>query len=1162
MKKHSNTLQVLILRSVVLTLSIVWPFYTAHSQSFPAPVLSEGPHYVEQSIMQSGHWVKVRIPESGVYKITDDELHKAGFSHPERVGVYGYGGAMLPEDLRRITSTDVPALPSLREGNAIYFYASGTTTWYYNASSNRFEHTTNVYATEGYCLLSDAIEPLRVEMKKGYTTAEIEERSTTAVLLHEEDKISLAYSGRKLWGEPFLFRSDYRIEETLPPHANGTVEAKLRYASRRSTEGTMTLSINGNKLIEDRLPRINPDSEQFGSYIRGYDCIAYSNTSVQPTSDKLWIELRYSQNAQKVYLDYYELNIAAQLRLTKGWQLAMYQKPRDETKGKVVKYIIEGADAETRVFATSEIGSVALCPTEAQTDGYAFTDKAPDQRGASYLAFRLSDAKKAEIIGSIPNQDLRAQQWPDLLIITPEGLKPEAERLAEYHRSADKMRVVIATDEQVYNEFTGGTPDATAYRLLAKTYYDQYLRKESELRGPCPMQLLLFGDGSYDNRMITSEWKLYKGKGYNFLLTYQSENSLDVESYTADDYFTALNASTSDRALGAQKSLIGVGRIAVRTPQEAHTVVSKTIRYAEDRNIGDWKNKAIFVADNQDGFTHLTQSDGVTKVLENVNPAMMVDRVLLDMYKLVSINGKTTSPDAIRKLHEALNKGALLINYNGHGGPQGWTDEQLLTLPMIKNFRYNRLPIWITSTCDFANFDHFSTSAGEEVLLNEQSGAPALITTTRVVLDQPNYNLNRSLIKKLFERTPNKRGYRLGSVLSEAKTPTEGGYISKSDTVNKLSFFVLGDPALSLRLPTHKIRVKTINGAETNGRIPLKALQPVVMEGDVIDLDTDEIDEQFNGQLYVSVFDSKQELTTFPDNKGRTSSIHDYPSIIYAGLANVSAGRFQCRFIVPKDLIYTGTEGRANFYSYDSERGLEATGYDKSFYIEHGLGQEEMDSTPPTVERCFLGSEAFKNGGKVNETPLFVAQLFDQSGINYSGLGTGHDITLSIEGATTAIYNLNAYFTPSSLEAGKGQVAFTLPSLNPGDHKATFTVWDIFNNVSTYQFDFRVVTGIAPLGVTATVHPNPVRTDNITVSVQSNQPAVEMSCYIELYDFTGRRVMQSPKTSISSSLTAPATLSVHLDDSLSDGLYLYKVYVGHRSEEMSSATGKLVLQRQ
>ncbi|GAD07806.1 type IX secretion system sortase PorU [Porphyromonas crevioricanis] len=1132
------------------------------AQSFPPPSSEALPLAAQTSVMNSGHWVKVDVTESGVYCITDEELRRAGFKDPEKVGVYGYGGAMLPEDLRRIKATDLPAQPSLREGNALYFYSPGTTTWYYDGKTKRYQHTTNIYSSSGYYLLSDAADPVRIQEKTPSEAAQGEERSTIAVLLHEEDRTSLAFSGRKLWGESFAFRTDYQFEEILPPHATGDIRAKLRYVSRRSTEGKMTMSLNNRHVIEDIQTRIDPNNERFSSYVRGYDCIAYSKDAVQPTSEKLWVELKYSRTGQSVYLDYYELNIDGQLRLSPGKQLPMYQLPRPEKKGQALRYMIDGADSETRVFSTSEIGNPYLCPLRPYNGTYGFVDEAPGDRGATYIAFRLSDARKVQITGPVANQNLRGETWPDLIIITPTGLKPEAERLAEYHRSADGMRVVVATDEQVYNEFTGGTPDATAYRLLAKTYYDRYLIENSTSEKPCPIQLLLFGDGSYDNRMVTTDWKQYRSKGYNFLLTYQSENSLNLDSYTADSYFTALNANESNKPIGAQKYTIGVGRIPVRTLAEAHTVVTKTIRYAEDRKPGQWKTRAIFVADNQDGFSHFRQSNRIADGLQELNPSLIVDKVLMDMYKLVSVNGKTTVPDATRKLMDVLNKGALLINYNGHGGPQGWADEQLLTLQMIKNFKYKNLPIWITATCDFCNFDHFSTSAGEEVLFNEQSGAPALFTTSRVVLDVPNFELNQALTGRLFKQTLNKRSYRLGSVLSQAKNPNE--YVSPSDTINKLSFFLIGDPALSLRLPTHQIRVKKINGLASGGKdlIPLRAMQSVVIEGEVTESGGDNLDEQYNGKLYVSIFDSRQELTTFPDKSGKTQTIQDYPSVIYAGLAEVVNGRFECRFVVPKDLIYTGTEGRANFYCYDEKRGLEATGYDKSFFIDHGLAQDVEDKEPPVIEHCYLGVEKFRSGDKVNESPLFVAKLFDKSGINHSGLGPGHSISLSIHGATTAVHELNSYFTPSSLESGKGEVAFVLPTLNEGDHTATFTVWDIFNNVTTYDFAFRVVPGLSPVDVATTVRPNPVRSDQVNIAIQTNQPSVELQCYAELYDFTGRVVQRTPQTTISSQPDAPAILTFSIDPGLIDGLYLYRIFIGHNNDQMNHSEGKLLLQRQ
>ena len=50
--------------------------------------------YAAHSVLAEGTWAKIRVPETGVYEITDALARRAGFSDLSRVKVYGYGGAL------------------------------------------------------------------------------------------------------------------------------------------------------------------------------------------------------------------------------------------------------------------------------------------------------------------------------------------------------------------------------------------------------------------------------------------------------------------------------------------------------------------------------------------------------------------------------------------------------------------------------------------------------------------------------------------------------------------------------------------------------------------------------------------------------------------------------------------------------------------------------------------------------------------------------------------------------------------------------------------------------------------------------------------------------------------------------------------------------------
>lgn len=1130
----------------ILTFLLLFTFSLGvKAQSFP---LAQGA-YPEQnmsSVMASGHWVKIAVDATGVYRLTDEELRNAGFKDPQKVGVYGYGGGELPGDIRRIQDRDLPAVPILRQGSAIYFYGIGSTTWYYDKT--RFRHYTNIYSSYGYYLLSDAQAPKLIQTQTKPTGQATPIDSYTEVLLHEVDNVSLRQSGRDLYGEPFSHKTTQSWTERIPASAvGGKATATIRFISRNLKPGTLRMSVEKQPIIEKTL-RIE-GIEPYAEYIAGYATLADNTTSFNISAASFPVEVSYTPTGQSSYLDYYELNVAARFAYEKGRQMPIRLGHTEQP----VSIQISGAPQSLLVFSASSSISAELVSS---TNGQITLPQAAIGSD-HYIALAPEDAYKPTILAAVPNQNLRAAETPDLLILTPTALRSEAERLAEYHRSADALKVLVATQEEVFNEYSGGTPDATAIRLWAKTYYDRW-RKTSGTERDSQIQLLLFGDGSYDNRKISADWQTPDLQRTEFLLTYQSVNSLNVYSYTSDGYFCLLDNDDNLKSIGSRRQVIGVGRLPIRTVEQARTAVDKTIRFAEDKNPGSWKTRAAFLADNGDGLSHARQSLEVSSNLLKVRPDFILDQILLERFQRVTINGKTTVPEAERRLNEALNSGIYLLNYNGHGGPAGLGDEQIITMASVKKLRNEHLPLWIIATCDFSNFDHFNTSAGEEVLLNNRGGAATMITTTRVVFDVYNRDLNRELMKQLYEDIkPDGHSKPLGSALSSARNTFP------ADTVNKMCFILLGDPAVRLKFPTRQIKIETINGQEAGGTktIPLKALERASVKGSICDNNGD-IDSSFSGKLFATVFDSKQFFTLKLPNSEMSLTYQDYPSVIYAGIIEVKDGKYDLNFVVPKDLIYGDTNGKINLYAYDTERRIEASGVDLSMYIAPGTATGEEDTTPPVIESLYLGDLSWKDGNSVNSTPLLVADIFEESGINRSGLGPGHSIELVIDGREDLSYNLNNYYTPSPLDASRGQISYLLPAQSEGDHTARLSIWDVFNNVTVHHFSFRVVEGLKPNISAVIAYPNPVHGDMAHFQITTNQPGTELQCHIEIFDFTGRQVYRSATESITTFDGSPAVIDLPLGRVLPQGLYLYRAVVGHEGGAAATEPGKLVIARQ
>ena len=168
-----------------------------------------------------------------------------------------------------------------------------------------------------------------------------------------------------------------------------------------------------------------------------------------------------------------------------------------------------------------------------------------------------------EYVYNITNQDLHAHEPVNMVIIIPTSQKllKEAERLANFHRSHDNISVRIVPADELYNEFSSGTPDAMAYRRYMKMLYDRASTDN------LPQSLLIFGDCVWDNRLVTPACRNLNPD--DLLLAYESENSFsETDCYVNDGWFTLMDDGEGGNLLRSDKEDLGVGRFPVTDYQK------------------------------------------------------------------------------------------------------------------------------------------------------------------------------------------------------------------------------------------------------------------------------------------------------------------------------------------------------------------------------------------------------------------------------------------------------------------------------------------------------------------------------------------------------------------------------------------------------------------
>ena len=858
------------------------------------------------------------------------------------------------------------------------------------------------------------------------------------------------------------------------------------------------------------------------------------------------VNIGYSTTGHKnVHLNYFRLQMKRQLKVYDNYTFFRSLSAR----GNASRFVIQGADASTLVFDVTD--GVNPQQMETSLNGTELSFSIPASASLrEFVVVKPSQIKAPVTVGEVANQNLHALPQQDMIIIAQPNFTTQAERLAEAHRTKDNLTVRVVTPESIYNEFSSGTPDATAYRRFMKMFYD---RKTSE--ADAPKYLLLFGDGSFDNRKLTSAWKSVDMS--NMLLTYQTENSLSSQSYVIDDYFGFLDDADNKKSLQNKKLCLGIGRFPIRTVEQATQMVDKVISYMENKNTGSWKNNLCFMADdgsNTDGFMteHMEFADQLAGYVESEHPEFLVNKLYYDAYKKDMTAG--TYPDVRSGLQKLLKDGLLLFNYTGHGGTTALSDEKVLTQTDINQFTYTHLPVWVTATCDFTRFDDLNTSAGEDVFLNKSSGGIALFTTVRVAYSRPNFPINDNVIRNLFERN-NGRRRTLGEVMQATKNTLSSVY--------KLGFCLIGDPAVKMAYPEFGMKVTTVNGQSVDGNsISFKALEKITVEGEVLDA-SGQLVTDFTGIVNPTVKDSKVTVTCLKNSNKDDSpafTFTDYPNTIFIGNDSVRNGKFSFTFTVPKDISYSNLQGKMNLYAVDTESGNEAQGNFDNFIVGGTSDTAETDTIGPEIRALYLNDTTFVDGGQVNTTPYFVAELWDKSGVNITGSSVGHDMMLVIDESTVLSYNLNSYYELLLGEDGTGIVKFPIPALEPGKHTAEFWVWDILNNSTVRTFTFEVVEGLKPFLFDVIATPGIAR-EQVTFHLMHNRPESRMRVGIMVYDLAGRQLWKHEESG-TSGLFENYTVSWDLTSGgarMRPGVYIYRAAISTDNSKDATKARKFII---
>lgn len=1107
--------------------------------------------YAEHSVLKDGNWIKISVAETGIHKITYQQLKDMGITNPANVHIHGYGGAILDENFASGLDEYIDDLPEnaiyfhkgadgiFNENDYILFYAQGPVKIHYNESKERLEHTMNPYSNYGYYFITENSTPEKNISNAEYDLPPIPitvDYTLNYYYLDKED-INLIKSGRMWIGDKFTSKDTKKSYNFYIPNRikDESINLNMKLIGVSTVNNEIKININSEKTLYSSLSAIS-DSHQSGNA-----STVNSNIKLDNSNDniKLDLDFIYNSKSAEAYLDFIGINAHREL-ITDGSEPFSIYYPGEYYPYITANYEIKSSNDGLvfwEITNPQEIKNVV--PKKTKT-GYKISTPYDIER--RFLAFDPNNNYPSIVsFENVNNQDLHSLENIDVIIISDNKLVNAAEELGKFHKTNDGLSYKVLTVEPLYNEFSSGTPDITAYRMFLKMLYD----KAGEDEDKRPKFLVIFGPSSYDNRGINNQ-------KYD-ILSFQAKESLNtIYSYVTDDYLGFLN-DTEGGYIESGKLDISIGRIPAYTEEEAMDYVKKVKNYVNSKNKESWSNNIVFVGDDGDNNLHIKQVNQLVDSVYSKYPAFSPKKLFLDSYKMVQVASGATFPEAKSEIWRYLNEGVLIFNYTGHGSTSTLTSELMITKTDIVNMRNTNLAVWVTATCDFSRYDDYERSAGMELILNPKGGAIASLSTTRSVFSASNLTLVRAAYEYLLpteEDIENNNILSIGEIMKKAK-------ISLGADKNKLSFLLMGDPMVKLFYPENVVITDSINST-TAEDAQIMALGLTTIKAHVEKHNEKRTD--FNGTALVTLYDKKEKLETLGQGSNTPFEYEDYSSVIFSGQFPVVNGEIEITFMVPKDINYKVGNGRLTYFVINEDGTENGHGYNQDFTI----GETDPDaptSTNEPISKVYINTPNFVNGQVVDNTPIFYAHLWDELGINTIGTGIGHDIILKLNNDPNQTYNLNKYYTASLGDYRSGSIKYNLPKLEDGEYTLLFKAWSLQNISTTSELNFIVKSDSPAIVEEFTIYPTPA-TDYVDFYLKYDRPEDVIDIEFSVIDLVGKTLWRSTVEHISNDAIYTSRWNFLSARPSGNGIFIAKVTITTAEGAITNYSKKIIINAQ
>jgi hypothetical protein len=1060
-------------------------------------------------MLSKGNWVKIAVPNEGVYQVTGAQFKAMGFTgkvNANQVQLYGMDLSILSEKVPNglpdsLTEIAVEMQDGgdgiLDDQDQFLFYAQGHYQWIKSTVSEapiRQKITSN---DSLYFFLRIGTNGKRISNFNQTGLASKLVQTYAAKWLIEKDSINILSSGKIWLGDPMGIGAGKKTSITFPLNMEGLqFDAPIVFqsqlaASTYQTDARFTIQLN-NQILSTK--SLNPVSGNIfdDAYKIRFDSntIWLDKNNVLKTGQRLTaMNLQVDFTAPATSTGWIDYLVIHGQRTIGYWGNTSFgfDYQTSQSKGQLIEFEIQNATAQTRVWDLSHFYQPILLNAQLGQNAIA-TFKVADSASKYFYVFEANKINAAQFSTIIRNDSSFASSPLDYIIITAPDFYPAASKLKLFHEKQNGYKVGLFNATQVYNEMAGGQSSPIAIRNFLK-----YILEQSKLKNQSsPAYVLLMGMGNYNTQKIqlNKELPVYTSEVSNAILS----------SYSSDDFYAIQKSGAQIQFAQTIDSIgLAIGRIPARTIMESEKMVEKLIQYQSNKKMGLWQNQLTWVADDADYNLHLQDAEDIIGNLKTKTNNWNHRKLYLDLFKANQTLTGNTYPDVNKAIQESIQAGTLMLNYTGHGNFLRLTEEAVISKSEIQSWNNTgKLPIMVTASCDFAPYDQPATAPiGFDALMQNEKGIIALVAANRLVFAYSNKQINDAFVQALL--VPNSKGVytTIGQALQTAKNYN---FSRNGDRLNAFKFGLMGDPAMLIAQPKYQINCTNLNQLPWLDTLFLKAGEKYTIKGN-LSVKSQAI-QNFNGFIDMVLWDAPSTKKTLANQtNSQAVPVEIQEQAIFKGKATVKNGQFEISFILPGALPSSNSAAlKLQLYAYNDT--ADASMQFQSIFIQGEAAQIRQDTTGPSIY-SYVNAPNFKSGDWVSAPATLYVKLNDSSGIQSSGNELGHDLRLIIDDTLVKNYNLNSFFSYNLNQYQSGEIQYPLPALEEGKHKLIIKASDLLGNVSKDTILIDVPSKKNKNIRNLSVSPNPVQ-HNAKFSFELNNSIDPILMQLEVFDMNGR----------------------------------------------------------